>query len=283
MAEQARSSWVRWLPLGLAIAALVALLGALGSRSGTAMGFLGLFVVLLPLALATALIRWWPWGYHDLPDEDGTDWRRILTLGGAGLLLAAVITLVLGVAWTGGRLGNMLLVAGALLLPPAALVAAFGWLLGRHGTLERELDADEEISYRAREHWGVFLPVLVAIAATVIVLILPLGPLGTGLAAVLYLLVLPGLGVSALSNYLNTEFALTNRHLIFVHGLLRRRIERLPLSQVAACGVNRNWFGRMLGYGKLTVICEDGRTYAVRGMDEPEALRRKLAQRRSGG
>lgn len=281
MAEQGKGRIMRWLPLVLGIAALLALMGALGGRGGGAMWFLGLFVVLLPLALATTLIRWWPWGHHDMGEQGGVDWRRILTLGGAGLLLAAAVTLILGVAWTGGRLGNMLLVAGALLLPPAALVAAFGWLLGRHGTLERELEAEEAIEYRAREHWGVFLPTILVIVLAAVALVLPIGALGNGLAAVLYLLVLPGLGVSAMSNYLNTEFALTNRHLIFVHGLLRRRIERLPLARVSACGVDRNWFGRLLGYGKLTVICEDGRTFAVRGMDNPEALRKKLAARRA--
>lgn len=280
MAEGKDSPVMRWMPLALGVATIVALLAALGARGAAAMWFLVLFVALLPAALAATLIRWWPGGHHDTA---GIDWRRNLTLGGAGLLLAAVLTLLLGVGWTGARLGNMLLVAGALLLPPAALVAALGWLLGRGSRLERELATDEQAVYHAREHWGVLLPPAAVLVLAALLAIAPLGVVGYGAAAVLYLLVLPATGVNALSAWLHTRFVLTSDQLLLEQGLFRRRVRRLPLASIDGCGIQQNWLGRLLGFGKLSLIFSDGSSLAVRGIADPHALRQRImAHKRTG-
>ncbi|MCC5886096.1 MAG: PH domain-containing protein [Gammaproteobacteria bacterium] len=263
----------RFAPLGLTAAALVALLLAMAIRGTSAMWFLTLFAVLLPAAITAALIRWWPGG-----PEPGADinWQRNLTLAGAGLLLGAVLTLLLGVAWTGGRLGNMLLVAGAILLPPAALVAALGWLLGRESHIEDDLGEGEVIIHRAEEHWGVLLPPLLVLILAAALVIGPLGVVGFTAATVLYLLVLPGTGVAALAAYLNTRLAVTSDHLLIEQGLFRRRIRRLPLQRIDACGVKQGWFARLLGYGKVTFVLVDGSSLAVRGVKDPGALRARI-------
>lgn len=260
----------RFAPLGLAAAALLALLLAMAIRGLSAMWFLTLFALLLPAAISAALIRWWPGARPDSP------WQRNLLLAGAGLLLGAVLTLLLGVAWTGGRLGNMLLVAGAILLPPAALVAALGWLLGRDSLIEEGLPAGEVVIHRAKEHWGVLLPPLLVILLAAALAIGPLGVIGFTAATVLYLLVLPGLGVTALAAYLNTCLAVTREHLLIEQGLFRRRLDRLPLSNIDACGIKQSWFARLLGYGKVTFIFADGSSRTVRGIKDPAALRARI-------
>lgn len=263
----------RFAPLGLALSALVALLLAMAIRGTSAMWFLALFAALLPAALTAALIRWWPGG----PGPDAEfDWQRNLTLAGAGLLLGAVLTLLLGIAWTGGRLGNMLLVAGAMLLPPAALVAALGWLLGRDSYIEADLGEGEVVVHRAEEHWGVLLPPLMVLLLASALAMGPLGVIGFTAAAVLYLLVLPGTGVAALGAYLNTRLAVTGEHLLIEQGLFRRRIKRLPLTRIDACGVKQGWFARLLGYGKVTFVFVDGSSLAVRGVRDPDALRARI-------
>lgn len=266
----------RWTPLAFAVAALIALLLAMAIRGTSAMWFLALFAVFLPAAICSALIRWWPGGHSG---RNGIDWRRNLVLGGAGLLLAAALTLLLGVAWTGGRLGNMLLVAGAMLLPPAALVAALGWLLGRSSHLDAQIPAGETVVHRAREHWGVLLPPIGVLVLAVLVLLAPFGAVGFSIAAVLYLLVLPGTGVTALAAFLNTAMVVTERHLLIEQGLFRRRIRKLALARVEACGVKRGWLGSILGYGKVSVVCVDGSSMHVRGVADPQALRRFVLAR----
>jgi hypothetical protein len=278
LARPFKDALLKWSPLVLGVAALAALLGARIARGEASLGFLVLFVVLLPAAFAAALIRWWPQHRRDSEHlDEGIDWHRTLVLSGAGLLLAAIITLLLGVAGPGAGLGGMLLVAGTLLLPPAALVAALGWLLGGSGSLEAELEIDESIVLGAREHWGVLLPPMLVLMLAAILALGPFGVIGYGAAAVLYLLVLPGTGVGALGAYLNTELALTSHHLLIARGLVRRRVQRRPRSQVRACGVGRNWLGRLLGYGRVTVIFTDGSTVSVGGIADPETFRRQVA------
>lgn len=260
----------RFAPLGLAAGALLALLLAMAIRGVSAMWFLSLFAVLLPAAISAALIRWWPGGSGA---DAGTDWHRNLILAGAGLLLGAVLTLLLGVAWTGGRLGNMLLVAGAMLLPPAALAAALGWLIGRDSRIDADLSAGEVVIHRADEHWGVLLPPLLILVLAAALAIGPLGVIGFTAATMLYLLVLPGVGVAALAAYLNTRLAVTQDQLLIEQGLFRRRLVRLPLKNIDACGVKQSWLARLLGYGKVTFIFVDGSSRSVRGIKNPGALR----------
>jgi len=276
MAASWHEQLYRWSPLALGSGALVALLGALVVRGQSSLAFLSVFVVLFPAALAAALIRWWPGGPEPGAHAAAAPARRRLVLGGAGVLLAAMLTLLLGVAWSGGRLGNMLLVAGVLLLPPAALIAAGGWLLGRRGVLDDELGEDEHIDFRAVEHWGVFLPPAGVLALAALLAAGPFGVLGYSAAGVLYLLVLPATALSAIGAYLNTECALTERHLLIARGVFRRRVERLARERIEACGVHRGWLGRLLGYGRLSVIDREGRSLAIRGIAEPEALRERL-------
>lgn len=270
VADSLKNSIQRWAPLAFAAGALVALLLAMAIRGVTAMWFLALFAVLLPAAFSSALMRWWPRG-NDVTVE--FDWRRNLILGGVGLLLAAVLTLLLGVAWTGGRLGNMLLVAGAMLLPPAALVAALGWLLGRSSHLDAEMPPGEHAVHRAQEHWGVLLPPAGVLLLAVLCLLTPFGVIGFSVAAVLYLLVLPGTGVAALAAFLNTSMVVTEHHLLIEQGIFRRSVRKLALDKVEACGVKRGWLGGLLGYGRVSVICVDGSSLTIRGVADPQTLR----------
>ncbi len=266
----------RLTPVALATGTLIALLGALIVRGEASLAFLAVFVVLLPATLAATLIRWWPRGREPGESAAGFNWRRKLLLSGGGLLLAAVLTLLLGVAWSGGRLGNMLLVAGVLLLPPAALVAMVGWLVGRDSRLAEELTGDTDIRYRAREHWGVFVAPISVLTLAALLALGPFGAIGYSAAGVLYLLALPGLAMRALGAYLNTELAVTDTEVVVVQGLVRRRVLRMPLDTIDACGVAYGTLGRWLGWGRVDLVGADGRSISVRGVADPDALRRAL-------
>lgn len=278
MSSDGSANLWRFAPLGLAVAAALALLLAMAIRGGSALWFLALFALLLPAAITAALMRWWP----GPPSAEHGMRQRFLVLAGVGLLLAAVLTLLLGISGTGGRLGNMLLVAGALLLPPAALVAGLGWLLGRGSQLEHNLPEGEVVLHRAREHWGVLLPPALVLALAAALLLAPLGVLGTTAAAVLYLLLLPGTGLAALSAYLSTRMAITPSQMLIEKGLFRRRIRRLPLAKIDACGVKQSRFSRLLGYGKITLILDDGSSLILYGVADPHALRQRLRRSQRG-
>jgi membrane protein YdbS with pleckstrin-like domain len=263
----------RWIPPLLAAGALVALAFALIERGTASLTSVIFFVVLLPAAIATALLRWWPRARHTEVKAQAINWRRKVSLAGAALMAATVLTLVLGVALAGGRVGTTLLVAGALMLPPAALTALLAFLFRR----EAESPSVERIVFEASVHWGVFLPAIAILTVSLALAAGPFGVAGYGAAVVLYLIVLPGTAARALTTFVNTELTVTETGVVLGYGLLRKRVQRLPRGDVQAVGVDQNWLGRQLGYGKLTIIARDGTGAALYAVADPEGVRRALS------
>ena len=265
-----------WISLGLVGITVVALLGALLWRGGASLGFLVAFVVLLPVTLASVLVQWWPIGRKLRESNRKTWWRHATIAMGVSLTVCAALTLVLGVAWSGSRVGNMLLVSGIALLPPAALSGVLATLGSRANELKSLLERNEHTELSVTAHWTVFvLPVLVLSAA----LILALGPFGTpglALAAALYLIGLPGTAGQALACYLHSRALLTNRHLYLSYGLLWQKIASLPRDQIKAVGIKRNAWTRLLGQGKLSVVKSDGESIVVAGLKKPGKLARQF-------
>lgn len=266
----------RWLPLILLGGAVLALLGALLVRGQTSLMYLGAFMVLLPAGIATGLMRWFPADNpFDSQSGDGL-WRRRLGFIGTGLLIAAGGTLVVGMLWSGTAPGTVLLVAGIFLLPPGVLVALMAFLLDRPGLLQERLESGERVVYRGRVHWGVFIPAAITLTLSVALTIGPFGVVGNTAAAVLYLLLLPGTGAYALLVFSNTELLLTPKRVLLASGLARRRVLIVPRDDVKAAGVGQRLLGRLLDYGKLSVVSADGRTLVLPAMADPYEVRQHL-------
>jgi len=62
------------------------------------------------------------------------------------------------------------------------------------------------------------------------------------------------------SAYLTCEITLTNRRLVFRSGLLSRRSGELPLENIESVFISEPLFGRLLGYGTVTVTTVGGQT-----------------------
>lgn len=266
----------RWLPQILFGGAVLALLGALLVRGGTSLLYLGAFMVLLPAGIAVSLMRWFP-AENPFGSQGGNGlWRRRLGFIGAGLLIAAALTLVLGMLWSGTAPGTVLLVAGIFLLPPGALVSLSAFLLDRPGLLHERLEHDEQVVYRGSVHWGVFIPAAVTLTLSIVLTVGPFGVVGNTAATVLYLLLLPGTGAYALLAFSNTELLLTPRRVLLSSGLARRHVLVVPRDDVKAAGVGQRLLGRLLDYGKLSVVRADGRTLVLPAIADPYEARKRL-------
>ena len=256
---------------------MLALLGALLWRGSASLGFLVAFVVLLPLTLASALVQWWPLG-REARYGSRKIWLRhgIIALG-VSLGLCAALTLVLGVAWSGSRVGNMLLVSGIALLPPAALVGLLAAIGFRARKLEHLVDKGERTEIAISAHWTVFIvPLLVFVAA----LVLALGPFGTpglALAAALYLIGLPGAAGQALARFIHSGALLADRHLYLSYGLLWQKTASLHRDRIKAVGVKQNAWARLLRQGKLSVVDDRGESIVVAGLKNPGRLARQFS------
>lgn len=276
MSTETRKSLSIWVPLGLIAAALAALIGSLLWRGGASLGFVVAFVILLPAAVASALMCWWPGGSEAREACRDERRRRQLVMISVGLLFSAVITLLLGVLWSGTRPGNTLLIAGILLLPPAILLMLMVWLSGRSVELRTRLEPGENLIHDASGHWAVFLLPLLVITLTGILALGPFGVVGLAVAGTLYVIVLPGTAVMSLGRFINSAIVITDQRVLVGYGLLRQKTSSVERKRLTATGVKQHAIGKLLGYGKLTLVDRDGNSRIIPGLRRPRRIAKHL-------
>lgn len=276
MNTETRKVLSNWVPLGLIVAAVAALIGSLLWRGGASLGFVAAFVILLPAAVASALMCWWPGGREAREACRDERRRRQLVMISVGLLVSAVITLLLGVLWSGTRPGNTLLIAGILLLPPAILLMLMVWLSSRSVELKSRLEPDEKLIHEANGHWAVFLLPLLVITVTGILALGPFGVIGLAIAGALYVIVLPGTAVVSLGRFINSAVVITNQRILVAYGLLNQKTTSVDRKRLTATGVKQHVIGKLFGYGKLTLVDRDGDSRIVPGLRRPRRVARHL-------
>lgn len=117
--------------------------------------------------------------------------------------------------------------------------------------IDKNLLADEHITYRTKKNYIIFLiPVAWALAAVsclyqanpyiIKAAILP------GIAALLTFLQ-QGL------TYITSEFIVTNKRIILTEGFFIRHTNETRLSTIANIGISQSLLGRLLNYGTMTI------------------------------
>jgi uncharacterized membrane protein YdbT with pleckstrin-like domain len=148
------------------------------------------------------------------------------------------------------------------------------------GYIEQNLMPGEQVIYRAKLHWIVFLsPIILGLVGVVILLpglansdMQALGGCGGGI-----LLLLAALsGVSAVISYTTSEFALTNKRVLVKVGFIRRHSLELLLTKVEGVGVDQGILGRMLGYGTIVVTGTGGTKEPFKNIVDPLEFRKRV-------
>ena len=126
------------------------------------------------------------------------------------------------------------------------------------GFIDKNLQGDERIIYRAYRHWVLFvLPVSLFIAGGLVLYQLELGFVSWA-AAVVFLF--PAIKLcQALVKYIGSEFTITSKRVLMKTGIFRRSVYEIPHSKVAGVGFTQNIIGSMLNFGSL-VIASTGET-----------------------
>jgi uncharacterized membrane protein YdbT with pleckstrin-like domain len=129
------------------------------------------------------------------------------------------------------------------------------------GYVSRVLQPNETVSYATTLHWCIYLRALPAFLVAVAVLVAPayipqFPPALTWVVqAVAALFALLGL-LRLLGGFIRratTEFAVTNRRVIYKFGLIRRVTFEMNLSTVESVHVAQSIFGRMLDFGRVEI------------------------------
>ncbi|MFG0273809.1 MAG: PH domain-containing protein [Phycisphaerales bacterium] len=169
--------------------------------------------------------------------------------------------------------------------------------------LKSSLVRGERIVFRARHHWSMTVRV---VFWTIVWLVLPAvlfltrGPIGRwGADAVqnsdgsrpvtagTLAMILGGIAVLvALLNIWGTisyflwkhscEYAVTTRRVVMKEGLIRRNAFDVQLTQVESARVHQGLFGRMLGYGALTVTATGGSSGRWPMIENPLRFKRAI-------
>ena len=120
--------------------------------------------------------------------------------------------------------------------------------------VESNLMKDEVVRYQARLHWSIYLlPALLC-------------PLVVGF------FLLP----AAMIRSYASEFAVTSRRVIIKVGLLSRKTIELNLSKIESIDVDQSIWGRLFGYGVITVIGTGGTREPFRNIADPLGFRKAV-------
>ncbi len=97
-----------------------------------------------------------------------------------------------------------------------------------------------------------------------------------GVAGIVLVVIAIGVFAWGLAKRNATEMAVTNRRVLIKTGLGSRRTLDLMLSRVESIGVEESFWGRMLGYGSVTVRGTGGTPESFVMISHPQEFRRSV-------
>ena len=156
------------------------------------------------------------------------------------------------------------------------------------GYVEQNLMAGEEVIYRAKLHWKVFLLPIILLLVGVLILLLDRTIFdaqslccGSQWGVLLLLAGLFG-GILAAISYTTSEFALTDKRVLVKVGFIKRHSLELLLTKVEGIGVDQGILGRILGYGTIVVAGTGGTKEPFKNIADPLEFRRRVQGQISG-
>jgi membrane protein YdbS with pleckstrin-like domain len=144
-------------------------------------------------------------------------------------------------------------------------------------SLDDQLLAGECVVYRTRPHWILFGgPLVVALVGVALGVTLQLAAgdywyAGAALIGVALLLAVP-----PAIRYLSSDFAVTDKRVLARMGILHRQSLETLLSKIEGIGVEQDPWGRLLGYGSVTITGTGGTRESLPGIPRPLEFRRHV-------
>jgi uncharacterized membrane protein YdbT with pleckstrin-like domain len=149
------------------------------------------------------------------------------------------------------------------------------------GYVERHLLPNEQVVYKTRLHWILFLRSALLILAGLLLTALlwrVLDPPWLWYGGVVLIAVGAFWAFVHFVELMTSEFAVTTTRLIFKVGLIARYTTELLLSKVESIGVTQGLSGRLFNYGDLTVTGTGGAREVFRRVRDPIGFRNHVQQ-----
>ena len=150
--------------------------------------------------------------------------------------------------------------------------------------IKKNLMSGENITYRAKLHWIVFIRPIIFFVVSILLFIIAnrsTDELIIGLSmsfGILIIVIVPFIAIFTLITYYTSEFGITNKRIIMKIGFIRRKSLEILLSKVESIQVNQGIIGRILGYGSLVVSGTGGTKDPFNKISKPLEFRRKTQE-----
>jgi uncharacterized membrane protein YdbT with pleckstrin-like domain len=147
--------------------------------------------------------------------------------------------------------------------------------------VEKVLQPGERVIHTTGPHWLLYAPaaLLLALAVLLAAASFHVGAelgLVALVAAVLVAVAAVVLWLRAFIRRATTELAVTDRRVIFKRGIFQRHTIEMNLAKVESIDVDQSIFGRILGFGTVTVHGTGGSLEPLRSIDDPLAFRSSI-------
>jgi uncharacterized membrane protein YdbT with pleckstrin-like domain len=154
------------------------------------------------------------------------------------------------------------------------------------GYVQKVLQPGEELRYQATIHWVTYLHGTAWLLAALIVWIMVPTSWREGFVVQAVVIILVAGGVFWLAragfNAWITEIAVTNRRVIYKCGFISRTTAEMHMDKIESVKVDQSILGRILDYGKVTVLGTGAGTGSLGKMDEPIAAPLELRNHITG-
>ena len=146
------------------------------------------------------------------------------------------------------------------------------------GYIEQNLLSGEEIQYKAKIHWVIFMKPILIILIPFVILALARGSENMKLfatitflpAALFFLTTL----ISAILYYISTELVITNNRTVAKFGFIKRNTAELNNKNIESYYVEQSILGRILNFGTIIIKGTGGGLAPIRMVTDPLAFRK---------
>jgi uncharacterized membrane protein YdbT with pleckstrin-like domain len=145
--------------------------------------------------------------------------------------------------------------------------------------VEKNLISGETLVFQTGVHWIVLVPqTLFAILIAAVGIGAYVYRPSLMIVAIIFLPIGVFILIYAIMQRNSTEMAVTNRRVIIKTGMMSRRSLEIMLQKVESIGIEESAFGRMFGYGTVTIHGTGGTPEPFRMIAHPSEFRKEVQQ-----
>lgn len=143
--------------------------------------------------------------------------------------------------------------------------------------LDRTLQPDETVLYRARLHWIIYAQGAALVVAGAVVWIASAIPIFFVVGGIVMAVGLLSLAAAAIQRF-STELAITSKRVLVKRGLFVRNTVEMSRSKIETVEVKQGIAGRLFDYGTVIVRGTGGGLEPLKSVDSPLDVRRHILE-----